>query len=380
MKHINLLIKPASSLCNMRCSYCFYADISIERQFPSYGVMTREITDKIIDNIFKDIEGCVEITFGFQGGEPTLAGLPWFRHFIETVALRKKNIAVNYNFQTNGLLLDDAWCEFFLENNFLVGLSIDAGKHFHNRYRFSVAGEKTWDLCLQKKELLDKNQVKYNILCVLTNDMAKEPDRVWRFIVNENVRFIQFIPCLESLDPHPIANEAAKSVLRPAFFAKFYSGLLPLWIKEVEKENYISVKFFDDVANYFFKGIPTVCGIDGRCHNQCVIEADGSAYPCDFYCFDQYRIGNLTENTIKELFIKQKTKSFLFEKPKLPKICDSCRFFQVCRGGCKRMHNVMYSGADGVICGFGSFLEKCLEPLEFTIRRMLQKQQKHKHP
>ena len=380
MKHLNLLIKPASSLCNMRCRYCFYFDLSAQREIPSYGIMSRETTDKIISNIFKDIVGKDRITFGFQGGEPTLAGLPWFRYFVENVASRKKSITVNYSFQTNGLLLNDAWCEFFRENNFLVGLSIDAGKSFHDRNRFSFgdkgASNGSFDACMKSKALLDKNRVEYNILCVLTNDMAKDPDRVWRFIMNENIRFIQFIPCLEPPDSHPAAKESAGNTLRPAFFAKFYSRLLTWWIKELEKENYISVKLFDDAANYFFKGIPTACGIDGRCHNQYVIEADGSAYPCDFYCFDEYKIGNLAENTIAELSAPEKIQKFILEKPQLPKICDSCRFLRACQGGCKRMRNVMYAGAGEVVCGFRSFLEKSLEPLEIAVRRALSKQRK----
>jgi len=115
MKRLSLLIKPASSLCNMRCRYCFYYDISATRAIPSYGIMPADITDKIIDNTFKCLDDGDEINFAFQGGEPSIAGLPWFRRFTETVTLQKKNIKVSYAFQTNGLLLDEAWCDFFRE-------------------------------------------------------------------------------------------------------------------------------------------------------------------------------------------------------------------------------------------------------------------------
>jgi uncharacterized protein len=166
-------------------------------------------------------------------------------------------------------------------------------------------------------------------------------------------------------------QQYAGNILRPALFAQFYSRLLPLWIEELEKGNYISVKMFDDVVNYFFRGIPTSCGLDGRCHNQYVIEADGSVYPCDFYAYDSYRIGNLTETTPREIFNTEKVQAFILEKPELPKICGSCDFFQKCRGGCKRMRNVMYAGAGGAVCGFRSFLEKCLGPLKHTVRTYL---------
>ena len=370
MKHINLLIKPASSLCNMRCQYCFYSDISTLRETPSYGIMSNETVDKILDNIFVDMVEGDELNFGFQGGEPTLAGLPWFRYFVDNVNERKKGVTVKYAFQTNGLLLDDSWCNFFHENNFLIGLSIDAGKRFHDRNRLSSLGEGTYESCLRAKELLEKKYVEFNILCVLTNEIAKEPERIWRFIMNENIRYIQFIPCLEPPPSGSPGDNRDGNILRPGFFANFYTRLLPWWVNELEKNNYISVKLYDDVVNYFFKGISSSCGINGQCHNQYVIEADGSVFPCDFYCFDDHKIGNLRESTLRELFYTEKSQSFLNEKPELPKICETCRFFKACRGGCKRMRNVMYAGQGGGACGFKTFLDKCIVPLEQTVQRV----------
>jgi len=332
--------------------------------------MSHDTADKIIDNIFKSITGMSEITFGFQGGEPTLAGLSWFRHFVDYVTIRKGNISVRYTFQTNGLLLDESWCTFFRENNFLIGLSIDGGKRFHNRNRICSEDNGTYEICLRSKELLEKSGVEYNILCVLINDLAKEPEKVWHFIMNENIRYIQFIPCLEPLFSE--LHRADGNILRPMLFAQFYSRLLPLWIRELEKGNYVSVKFFDDIVNYFCKNIPTSCGIDGRCNNQCVIEADGSVYPCDFYAVDSYKLGNLSEMALHDIFIADKFHNFIMESPKLSKNCTLCHFFPKCRGGCKRMRNVMYAGATGTVCGFRSFLEKCLAPLEYTARKVFQ--------
>ena len=376
MKRLNLLIKPASSLCNMRCRYCFYSDIGAARSTRSYGIMETDRADKIIGNIFADIEAGDEITFAFQGGEPTLAGLPWFRHFAETAAARKRDSVLRYSLQTNGLLLDQSWCDFFREYNFLIGLSIDSGRRFHDRNRLMPDGGGSYGACMRSKELLDKNQVEYNIFCVLSSDLANEPDKAWNFIMKENIRYIQFIPCLEPLsDPrlHTMLyttqdlKQAAGNVLRPALFASFYSRLLQRWIRELENGNYISVKLFDDVVNYFCRGIPTACGIDGQCRNQYLVEADGGVYPCDFYALDQYKIGNLCENTIAELSNSAKVREFIEERPTPPGICESCAFSSACRGGCKRMRNVMYAGTG--VCGFRLFLEKCLGPLETTVRR-----------
>ena len=146
-----MLIKPASSLCNMRCKYCFYADISSAREIHSYGIMSDDVTGKILDNIFKDVDDGDTITFAFQGGEPSVAGLPWFQRFTENVASRQKDITLEYAFQTNGLLLDESWCGFFNENHFLVGLSVDCSKHFHDHNRLSASGEGTYAKVMQVK-------------------------------------------------------------------------------------------------------------------------------------------------------------------------------------------------------------------------------------
>jgi uncharacterized protein len=349
----------------MRCCYCFYYDISEHRQTHSYGIMPVDVMNRIIGNVYRDLDDKDEITFAFQGGEPTLAGLDWFRQFTERVGLQNKNVKVNYTIQTNGLRIDNTWAEFLSKNDFLVGLSIDGGEKIHNRNRPDADGEGTFIRCLGSKVLLEKNKVKYNILCVLTNELAAEPDKVWRFIQNEKIRFIQFIPCLERLD----GQGAFPFALKPARFALFYSRLYYWWMKELESGSYISIKLFDDTANYFLKGLPTACGIDGRCHPQYVVEANGSVYPCDFYVLDEYNTGSLTEHTLYELFSSEKTQSFLKEERSLPKLCLSCPYFRACRGGCKRMRNVMYYGESGAVCGYKMFLDKCLEPLEHTVRR-----------
>ena len=371
---MNILLKPASSLCNMRCRYCFYSGVSSVREKASYGIMPAETADAVIDNVFKDSGNHDRVTFAFQGGEPSLAGLEWYKRFTKKASSYSRNC--RYAFQTNGLLLDDAWCDFFLEHNVLAGISIDPGRRFHDRNRFSDAGggaftSGTFSACMNSKNLLEKKGAQYNVLCVLTSDLAKEPEKAWRFIINERIRYIQFIPCL---DPPPEAQPDPKlyagNTLRPALFAQFYTRLFPWWIRELEQGNYISIKLFDDIANYFFKGVTTSCGIDGKCRLQYVVESDGSVYPCDFYAFDHYKLGNLAESSPGDLLETPRAREFLISKPELPKICGSCRFLSACNGGCKRMRNIMYTGEGAAICGFRILLEKCLAPLERAVRNI----------
>jgi uncharacterized protein len=328
--------------------------------------MSVEVAERIIRNISACLEDGDEITFTFQGGEPTLAGLSWFENFTTMVAhcLREKVVTVRYSFQTNGLLLDDSFCRFFRDHNFLVGLSLDGSPAFHDHNRVDSTGQGTYRKVLRSKELLEANNVEYNILCVLTNEIARDPDRIWRFILREKIGYIQFIPCLGEY-----GGTDSKNTLKSPRFASFYSRLFYWWDGEMETGHYISVKLFDDVANLFFKGNLSACGITGSCQAQFVVESDGSVYPCDFYALDEYNAGNLTEKTLRVIFDSPKMQSFLREKTPLSEICSICSYYRICGGGCKRMRNVMYCDVSGM-CGFKAFLDKCLQPLENITRRV----------
>jgi uncharacterized protein len=333
--------------------------------------MDSGIRQAILEHILRDLEDHDEITLVFQGGEPTLAGLAWYEDFIQdflSIQRRsgKKNLVVNYALQTNGLLLDGAWGKLFRQHNFLVGLSLDGGPHFHNRHRLDARGRGTYERVLHSKEVLEEWGVEYNILTVLTNETAKHPEKICRFMEDEKIRYIQFIPCLEDLD----GENVSKAALRPMGFANFYTVLLRWWIRNLEKGVYISVKFFDDVVNLFFKGIPTACGIDGQCQVQYVVEADGSVYPCDFYVLDDYHAGNLTRQTLREIFETDTMRTFVLSSRAVPSVCRTCTYRNICRGGCKRMQRVMYyGGGGGSICGYKTFLDRCLKSLEYAVRR-----------
>jgi uncharacterized protein len=327
----------------------------------------------IIDNTFKDLEGGDEVTFAFQGGEPTLAGLKWFEDFTAQVSrVHGGDIKVRYAFQTNGLLLDQDWAAFFKKNNFLVGLSLDGSKGLHDKNRLDGDDRGSWERVMGAKRLLDENRVDYNILCVLTNELAGESEKIWAFILREKIAYIQFIPCLEGLPDDSLSGGAEGfQGLRPPRFAQFYSRLFSLWLKELEGGRYISVKLFDDTANYFFKGLVSSCGINGRCSPQFVVEADGGVYPCDFYVLDSYKTGDLTCQRPEEIFNSPAARGFwgegkTGEAPARP--CGDCAYQNLCRGGCKRMRKTMYYG-EGNFCGYRSFLDKCLRRLGEALER-----------
>ena len=367
MKEYALLLKPASGLCNMRCGYCFYADEMSLRESSSRGLMTEETARAILLSLKEDLGPGDSLHLAFQGGEPTLSGIDFYKAFFQMAAEILKGISVSWSFQTNGLLLDEEWCRFFRENRVLVGLSIDGPARFHNAYRKDASGESTSVRVHGAMELLKQHGVAFNVLTVLTPETAARPEAVWNWVLREEIRYVQFIPCLGALDVSDVPkdsespSERACWALTPSAFRDFYLALFPLWKKSLEEGRPVSVKFFDDLVNLFLYGRETACGMTGQCSVQYVAEADGSVYPCDFYALDKYRMGDLKSDNLLSLrdaaaaFVNE-PRAYLSEEP-----CRSCSLLSSCRGGCKRMKNTMY--LENGSCRYRELLDRILDPL-----------------
>ncbi len=353
MKHLSLLIKPASSLCNMRCKYCFYANVSDCRDVRDYGIMQEKTTNKVLDAVFTDLKENDFVTFAFQGGEPTMAGLNYFRHFVfyADECKKKKKVTVDYSIQTNGLFIDDEWCEFLKKNNFLVGLSLDGTPEYHDQNRLDQFGVGTYIRVSNTVKLFKKYKIDFNVLCVLTKENAKEPQKLWEYFMETNIRFLQFIPCIPELDE--VDNEYS---LTPELFHDFYVAIFKLWIDQIKKHNYISVKLFDDMANMLVYRRITGCGLIGNCSLQYIIEADGSVYPCDFYVLDEYCLGNLKKNSLSQIREAYEKSAFHRLRGKLSTKCENCKVLNLCHGGCIRLRQSMYI-RDGY-CGYGELLSE----------------------
>lgn len=339
----------------MRCSYCFYADITRRRSMPSYGCMSQETARAIVDSVCSDLQPGDRLTLAFQGGEPTLAGVSFFEDLCRYVKEEHASIHVEYALQTNGLILNEDWLPLLKNYPFLVGLSIDAGAHDENRKDAQGAG--TLKRILQSKKMLEQHQIPYNVLTVLTNGLARHPRQVWSFLVKESIDFVQFIPCLDELEH----GEKSKYALKPERFYQFYRDLFPLWAKSMQQGKYISVKLFDDLANLYLRGIRTACGISGECGVQFVVEGDGSVFPCDFYMLDEFYMGNLAQEPPHQLYERGVpfltfARGYEHDEP-----CASCRYRSACGGGCKRMRESQY--LQGQICWYQRLLDEILQPL-----------------
>lgn len=357
MKNLSIMLKPASSACNLRCGYCFYADLAKCRQVPSFGRMSRETMEAVLENIRRDLVPGDRVSFGFQGGEPTLAGLPFFREFVRLVSAWDKGIQVSYSIQTNGTLLDEDWCAFLAEHRFLAGISLDILPDCHDQAR----GEGTYKQVLRAIQMLKAQGVQFNVLCTLTNFVARHPGKVWKSLEKLGIDYVQFTPCLDELE----TPGASPYTLTPERFYAFYSQLFRLWEGSFRQGRYLSVKLFDDIVNLLAFGAVTGCGMDGICRPQLVVEADGSTYPCDFYCLDRFKTGDLSQVSLREIYGSPVNREFARRPHEQPRVCENCPFAHFCGGGCRRMQR-SFCGSDS--CGYQKFLLEAMPSLEKIAR------------
>ncbi len=351
MRSLSVLVKPSSSLCNASCTYCFYEDVSVNRDIKSYGFMNKKEWQSLIDRTFMLNDLYDSVSFAFQGGEPLLSGIEYFREFVDYCNRNKNNMKVSYNIQTNGVLLNNEFCEFFSENNFLVGLSIDGYKENHDKFR-SYKKSGSFDLVFSKVNLLRKYNIEFNILTVLTKNLAQNATYLFNFFKEHNFKHVQIIPCFSDNNKDTYDDEYS---LTPELFSKFYTKFFDLWLDALKSGYYISDNLIDNIVNQYLMLFTDRCGIDGNCQTQLVIESDGSLYPCDFYVIDKYNLGNINNNTIENALFGDKALVFKKEKNTLPSPCHSCEFLSMCAGGCKRMRPTFVNDN---YCGYKELLTR----------------------
>jgi len=348
LKSINLLIKPASSLCNLRCRYCFYEDEAKNRSQHHMGLMDAELAEKLIVQAFDAVGPGGQVSFTFQGGEPTLAGLPFFRHFVAAAQLhRPKGVQIQYAIQTNGMVLDPEWAVFLKENRFLVGLSIDGIRSVHDSLRVDAAGQGTWRKVLQARTLLEQHGVPYNALCVVTAACAEKPEQVYKSLKALRFRYIQFIACLDPIG-QPRGRESWS--LTPECYGTFLCRIFDLWYQDWRSGNYHSIRLFDDYIHILLGDSASACASCGKCGAYLVMEADGSAYPCDFYVLDGWKIGSLDELSVSEMMRHETVQKFLSWGLEKPAECAACPFGGLCNGGCKNDWFTDASGPHNYFC------------------------------
>ncbi|HJB94412.1 MAG TPA: anaerobic sulfatase maturase [Candidatus Mediterraneibacter intestinigallinarum] len=362
MRLHTVLIKPVSGACNMHCDYCFYCDEMEKRSISSYGMMSEKTLKNLVRKAMHQARG--EICFAFQGGEPTLRGIDFYEKALELEQRFNRNQArVMNTIQTNGLGLNDEWCRFFKEHDFLVGVSVDGDSALHDRYRHDRMGEPTYGRVLENIKKLDEYGIEYNILTVVTAQAAERIEEIYHEYGRRGWKYQQYIACLD-----PLGEERGKREysLTAELYGEFLIRLFRLWDKDWKRGRAPVIRQFENYIGILMGYEPEACEQRGICSVQCVAEADGSAYPCDFYVLDEYRLGNYNSDTIEDMSGSQNAVRFVRESLKTDPECAKCKWYSLCRGGCRR-HRIWDEGSIGrnYFCGgYRMFFDKCADRMK----------------
>lgn len=326
MRPFDLLIKPVSFDCNMACQYCFYRRVE-----DLYGGGRHLMSDEVLEAMVGQLlsMGFPQSSFCWQGGEPLLAGLPFFRKVVAAqMRLGRRGQVVANAIQTNGTLIDSGWASFFRRYRFFVGVSLDGPKDIHDRYRLSVDGRSTFERTMAGIAELRRRQVAFNILCVVSQANVHRAGEVFRFFLGEGLWHLQFIPCVEgdgSGRPLPMSITGAE-------YGEFLCEIFDQWLECPEPRP--CVRLFDAVVEAYLYGRPRFCILANRCDAYLLVEHNGDVYPCDFFAREEWRLGNLLERPLAELQGSALRRKFSAQKSAARRACGDCRWWDICHGGC----------------------------------------------
>jgi len=335
IRPFNIMCKPVCGVCNLDCAYCYYTAKPRDLYPDVPDASGFRMPDRVLEEYTRQyLEAMpVRCEFGWQGGEPTLIGLDFFRR---AVALQKQHVrpgqTISNALQTNGTLLTDEWGEFLAEHKFLVGVSLDGPAQWHDFYRKDHAGRPTFHRAWAGLELLRKHRVEFNVLVTLNSVNAPHAADIYRYFVNRGVQYVQFIPILE----RPRRRAPTDFSCTPAQFGRFCLDVFEQWAtRDVGR---VSERLIDSVLHTLIFGVASTCCYAERCGNAHVLEWNGDLYACDHFVYPQWKIGNILERPLVELVRDPKLAEFDRMKIELPAVCRDCEFLPFCRGGCPKHH------------------------------------------
>jgi len=346
------MAKPIGPVCNLACKYCFYLEKT--HLFP--GNEKYRMTDDTLEIFVKnyiETNPAQEITFAWQGGEPTLMGIDFFKKAVELQKKYSNGKKISNAFQTNGIVLDDQWCEFFAENHFLVGISIDGPPEINDAFRVDKNGNKTTDIVVRSIEMMKKAGVAFNSLACVNRLSGSKPVEVYNFLKSIGVDFMQFIPIVErlpdeeaeklgielavppNLDEEPEASKVTKWSVQPRQYGNFLNSIFDEWIKK--DVGNVFVQIFDVALSAWVGYPPSLCSFAPKCGNALILEHNGDVYACDHFMYPKYKRGNVLNQSFDEIVFSPDQIKFGNDKLNaLPDFCLKCNVRFACNGGCPK--------------------------------------------
>jgi uncharacterized protein len=331
----SVLVKPAGPDCNMACTYCFYLKKS--RLFPHSKTlrMSEDVLKQTVQQVMK--WGEPQVTFAWQGGEPMLMGMDFFKKAVEFQQrfAGHRVREVGNGLQTNGILIDRHWARFLKKYNFLVGLSLDGPQHIHDKYRRLKGGKGSWSRVKDRAGLLLDAGAAVNALTVVNDYSVQFPEEIYDFHKSLGLNYMQFIPCVEPDPGNP--DRPAPFSVDPEKFGRFLCRVFDLWMKDAHGTVFnTSIRFFDSVFYRYVGRAAPDCTLQENCGTYVVVEHNGDVYSCDFFVEDKWKLGNVVKRNLLEMLNSPLQETFGQRKANVPDACRECRWFQYCRGGCTK--------------------------------------------
>jgi len=329
----SVLVKPSGPDCNLGCTYCFY--LEKEKLFPETKVhrMSHEIQEEMIRQVMQQSGDAVSIVW--QGGEPALMGLDFYKRAIELEKKYGHGQEVGNGFQTNGTLLDVEWAKFFKKYDWLIGFSLDGPKHIHDRHRLDKGLHPTWEKVEEVARMLIAEGVAVNAMCCITDYSSNYAEELYNYYKNHGLTWMQFIPIVE-IDKDDPTKVAPFSVTNEQY-GKFLITLFDLWINDFKNgEPTTSVRHFESVFHSYVGLESPECTMMKECGPYVVIEHNGNVYSCDFFVEPRHRLGNIRQSKIIDMLISKKQDEFGKVKTLLPRKCKFCPWYSKCFGGCTK--------------------------------------------
>lgn len=364
-----VMLKPVGAACNMRCEYCYYLEKSKlvkscspaiprregesedergEMREESGGRVANVMSDELLERFVREYiesQTTPEIMFTWHGGEPLLRSIDFYKKVLKLQRIYARGRRISNSIQTNGTLLNDEWCRFLRDNNFLVGVSIDGPKEFHDAYRHFAGGRPSFDRVMRGIELLKKHGVEWNGMAVVNNLNSDHPKEFYQFFKQIGCKYLQFTPIVERVTVRKDGLNLAPGMqeggcvtdysVTPEQWGKFLCGVFDEWVRNDVGE--IFVQLFDATLANWVGVAPGICTMSRQCGHAAVMEHNGDVYSCDHFVFPDHWLGNLKEKTITEMMYSEKQREFArMKSAMLPRQCRECRFLFACNGECPK--------------------------------------------
>jgi uncharacterized protein len=363
MNKIELLIKPSSYLCNLDCSYCFYK--KTKSIYPDAKIMDLKTLEFFIKRFMDYSEGR-DIYFCWQGGEPLICGIDFYFNVIEfQKKYGKRGQIVGNTVQTNGILINEKWIEFFKKYNVFVGISLDGPEEIHNFYRKYKDGRKTFNKVMENIRLLKSADVQFNILSTIGENSGKYPEKIFEFFIKKDFKYLQFIPATDRKK-----GKISDFSITPLTYSKFLCRIFDLWWNNGSP--FVSIRFFDNILEVLLGLEVSNCTLKKRCGEYLVIEHNGDIYPCDFFVMPEFKLGNIYTDEIEKIY--EKLENFGKMKEIELSECKNCRWNFICNNGCmwqRYVKNGNLKGVDYLCPAYKNFFTHSYERFKILSEKIL---------